>query len=524
MNVRTLVKHLWMPVAVVALFAISAMYEQQIFLQLGLATYQQLRSIVPYTIQIGIWLSMAYLVTRIADVTIWDPIGRRVAVPKLLRDVTRVIVYSLAISGIVSVVFKKDVSPLWTATGATGIVLGLALRNVIVDVFMGLTMNFDRPFEIGDYIQVANGPTGKVVELNWRTTRILTSDANLAVIPNGKLGDLTVINLSRPNRTFEAEFVVTLDSSVPADRAVRVLTAAAMSVAGLDGVLEEPAPKARIKGFTGVGVEYKVKYFVDPRLGGPGKARHAVMRSVLDQLHHAGLHLAVNKQEMITGSVRARHQDPSSIADRATLLERTDIFATLDPKAREHLAVRMQQRVVAAGERVVGAGEPGASMYVIFEGLLHAEVPSTDGKSTVRVGRLGAGSFFGEFSALTGEPRSASVTAACESLLFEIQKDAFASLVATNPDVLEILTHAIVARRSRTADALAHSDAAGANAEDQSFARQLIAKMRSFFRIGADMLGRMTPRSGGAVPDSASVAAPDGAPELPQPTPSYTRR
>jgi CRP-like cAMP-binding protein len=244
-------------------------------------------------------------------------------------------------------------------------------------------------------------------------------------------------------------------------------------------------------------VDYKVKYFIDPRLGGPGKARHAVMQAVLDQLHYSGLHLAVNKQEFITGREHARHQDPSSIADRATLLARTDLFRNLDPAAREHLAVRMRQHTVKAGDAVVHANDAGDSMFVIFEGLLQAEVPSHDRQSIVRVGKLMAGSFFGEISALTGEPRTATVTAASDSLIFEIQKDAFASLVATQPDVLHVLGSAIAARRSRTAAALAEADLAQIAAEEKSFARAIIDKMRSFFRIGvAPAIETVTTRLG----------------------------
>jgi small-conductance mechanosensitive channel/CRP-like cAMP-binding protein len=537
MQVRTFIKHLWMPALVVGIFAVASAYQQEIFLQLGLTTWKQMRLVLPYTIQIGIWLSLAYLVTRIADVTIWDQVARQVPVPKLLRDVTKGLIYCIALSAIVGVVFKRPVGAFWAASGAAGIVIGLALRGVIVDLFMGLAMNFDRPFEIGHFINVVNGlnsVSGRVVELNWRTTRIITSEGNLVVIPNGKLGELTVMNFSRPDPTSEMEFIVSLDSTVPAERALRVLTAGAMSVAGTNGVLEEPAPKARIKGFTGVGVDYKIKYSIDPRLGGPGKARHAIMRAVLEQLHHAGLHLAVNKQEMITGREHAPHHDPSSIADRATLLARTELFRNLDLTAREHLAVHMQERVVAAGEAVIREGEAGDSMYVIFEGLLFAHVPSHDRQSSVRVGKLDAGSFFGEISALTGEPRSATVTAACDSLIFEIRKEAFASLVATRPDVLHTLSDAIVARRSRTADALAKADAAGVAAEARSFGRQLIDRMMGFFRLGSygepGHAPRNTPpRSFAAVPDSAEpmpVAVPPQVlpPEIPGPrAPTLTR-
>src|SRR4051812_33205266 len=124
MQVRTLFKHLWMPVAIVALFLAANAYEQVIFLQLGLSTWHQVSLAGPYILQVGAFLSFAYLVSRTIDVTIWDQVARRVPVPKLLRDTTRLVVYAIAISAIFAVVLKRDVAPFWTASGALGIIVG----------------------------------------------------------------------------------------------------------------------------------------------------------------------------------------------------------------------------------------------------------------------------------------------------------------------------------------------------------------------------------------------------------------
>src|SRR5258706_13505714 len=111
---------------------------------------------------------------------------------------------------------------------------------------------------------------------------MVPGEGKMMVTPNGKLGELTVTNFPRPDNTSELEFIVSLDATVPPERALRVLMAGAMSVAGTNGVLENPAPKARIKGFTGVGVDYVVKFTIDRTRSGPGRARHNVMQPVLD--------------------------------------------------------------------------------------------------------------------------------------------------------------------------------------------------------------------------------------------------
>ena len=307
------------PVAVVLLFLLAAWYEQQIVVKLGIATITQLRTTLPYLFHVGIWLSLAYLTNRVVGLLVWDPIHRRVPVPRLLRDVTALLIYVIAITGIVGIVFGQPIGPFWAASGVGAIVIGLALRNVILDVFIGLAVNFDRPFEIGDYIRMGTGtgptagPSGKVVELNWRTTRLLTSDGNLVIIPNGRLGEMIVTNYSRPEEVSQFEISVFIDFDVPSERALRVLNGAACSVAGTTGILEEPAPKARLRGVTAQGVEYKIKYFLDPRLAGPGKARHELWRAVLDQLHRAGLQPAAPSQDVYHAPMPPRKLDVESI-------------------------------------------------------------------------------------------------------------------------------------------------------------------------------------------------------------------
>ena len=75
----------------------------------------------------GIWLAAAFLINRIVGIVLWDSIHGRVPVPRLLRDVTALLIYLLALTGIVGVVFDKPIGPFWAASGVGAIVLGLAL-------------------------------------------------------------------------------------------------------------------------------------------------------------------------------------------------------------------------------------------------------------------------------------------------------------------------------------------------------------------------------------------------------------
>lgn len=478
-------RSLFAPVLVVALLLLATTFELSIIARLSGTSLTRIAGFLPLALRTLTWFAGAHLANRIVGIVLWDPIHRKVPVPRLLRDVTAVLIYILAITGIVGAVFHKEIGPFWAASGAGAIVIGLALRNVILDIFIGLAVNFDRPFEIGDFIQLqtggSGGPSGRVLELNWRTTRLVTGDGNLIIIPNGKLGDMVVTNFSRPEPISEFEVSVFLSFEVPSERALRVLNAAVISVSGTTGILENPIPKARVRGIVAQGVEYKIKYFLDPRQAGPGKARDAVWRAVLDQLHRAGLEPASPKQDVYEAPMPQRHLDMRSLEDRAELLSRVELFKELTREECARLGSLMHQRLYKAGEAVITRGSAGDSMFVLSEGLLNVMIALTPGQPETRVARLQAGNFFGEMSALTGEPRSATIIAATDALAFEISKSDLSTLIAARAGLAEAIAHTVAARKLRNSNAAADANSVTAVAEEKSLTAQLVGKMLAFF-------------------------------------------
>lgn len=493
-RVGPLLKELWWPMALAVLFITAWFYKQELLIKLGAETAAQLKTMFPDMLGIGICLSLAYLVNRSLAAVFWNPLSRRVPVPRLLRDVVAMIIYGLAVTAIVGVVFQKPIAPYLAASGAGAIVIGLALRNVILDVFIGLAVNFDRAFQIGDFISVSGGPAGRVIEFNWRTTRLLTTEGNILVIPNGKLGESTVTNLSRPEPTSRLELSVFLDFDVPAERALRVLHAAVHSSAGKAGILENPAPTAQINGIKPEGVEYKIKYYQDPRLAdsngtpvdvlkAPSKAQHEVWKAVIDQLQRAGLQPATPKQEILHAPRALELPETQSVDDRTALLGHVELFESLTMEERMQLGQQMRERLFPAGEAVIRSGDQGDSMFVLSEGLLEVKISVKEGQTPQRVARLEAGMFFGEMSMLTGEPRSASVIAVTNVLVYEISKDVIAALIQSRPELTEMIAQTVTNRKLRNAEVVAKASTTTLAAEKKSMTAQLVGKMLSFLGL-----------------------------------------
>jgi hypothetical protein len=93
----------------------------------------------------------------------------------------------------------------------------------------------------------------------------------------------------------------------------------------------------------------------------------------------------------------------------------------------------LDRKTVRAGESIVRQGEPGESMYIISTGEVEATVDK-DGQK-VRVATLKDGNFFGEAALLTGEPRSATVTALTDTELLRLERDRLLELFSRFPGI-----------------------------------------------------------------------------------------
>ena len=99
------------------------------------------------------------------------------------------------------------------------------------------------------------------------------------------------------------------------------------------------------------------------------------------------------------------------------------------------------------------------------------------------VARLGPGQFFGEMSLFTGEPRSATVETACESVAAEITKGQMESLLRSRSEIAGLLTRAVVERCLHTTQALANLAEKHHDEHRATLASQVLSKMKKFFNL-----------------------------------------
>jgi hypothetical protein len=109
----------------------------------------------------------------------------------------------------------------------------------------------------------------------------------------------------------------------------------------------------------------------------------------------------------------------------------------------------LQLRIYEPGEIIMSAGEPGESLFILTSGRVLAYMRTQDG-SHQRLRQMREGDFFGEISVLTGNPRSATVTAASNCDLLELKRKSLEEISKTHPHVREVLQQFYAERASHS--------------------------------------------------------------------------
>lgn len=163
-------------------------------------------------------------------------------VPMLFVDALSVVLSLVMAAWVASAVFNFQMAPLLATSAAASIVLGLALQDPLSNLFAGITLQFDKPFGIGDQVEIHQGAqkwSGQIVEVTWRATTLVGAADELISIPNRTVSQSQIVNYTA--RALPVSRALTLRFDLDVDReAVReTLREAAL---GAEGVEALPPP------------------------------------------------------------------------------------------------------------------------------------------------------------------------------------------------------------------------------------------------------------------------------------------
>lgn len=143
-----------------------------------------------------VFLIIGYLIIRFTtrSIEIWSEKKpeRRVR-GKAILPIVKIAGWFILIYFIISAIFQPSYDSLFAFTASIGVAIGFAAQDILKNIFGGFVILFDRPFKVGDKIEV-NGVYGEVLDMSLRSTRIVTADDSVVSLPNGDLMNQAISN------------------------------------------------------------------------------------------------------------------------------------------------------------------------------------------------------------------------------------------------------------------------------------------------------------------------------------------
>ena len=410
----------------------------------------------------------------------WSP-QRGPMMPKLARDVLRVVVLAAAVLVIATLVLRQPLPAVLVSSTVLSAVIGLALQDVLKNVFAGMALELEHPVARGDWV-LLDGQTVQVIDTSWRSVRLRTRDGVDLWEPNSTFSTERIVNYGSGARPIGINFLVNLGYDAPPTRVKAALLAAARSV---PEALSTPAPEAFLQRYGESAIEYRLRVWTQS-LADLSRFSDGVNGRIWHELRRRNLDVPFPQRSVLW---RDAERTAEQLRERrareiVALLREVRLFSQLDDEALAQLAAAARHQHYDHGEVLVREGEQGDSLFVLERGRVQVTKSGSDvGTGWLTLGSIEEGGFFGEMSLLTGEPRSATVTADGGAEIVVLSKEALAPLLVADPQLAERLTSALVARQAKTAASLEgrrdrRRDAAATPAESN-----LLQRIRSFFKL-----------------------------------------
>ena len=403
-------------------------------------------------------------------------------VPKILRDSVRWLLLFTIAFFVAGVVFDFDIGKLSILAGALSIALSLALGPTLGSLISGITLISERPFQLGDWIEV-DGSLGKVDQITWRSTRIITRDATAVVLPNSKLADVKIVNLSRPSSLIRIRVKIGVHYRTPPLRAIEVMEEA---VRHCPGVVDTPVPWARIAEYGDSTINWDVFFWIDnpDRME---RVRTAAAERLWYALGRAGIEMSYPIRNVV---MRKEDWDGEPLPDDSAEQRRVDrnmallrsvpALAQVPNDALDRLARAMRDERYLEGDRITHEGRAGDRMYFIVEGTAKVLSGRT---SEHEVKTAGPGEYFGERSMLTGSPRAVTFAAAGTMRVASLGAADIQPILKERPEFAEQLA-TLAAERKHQLDELTEKAAADAGRTTKEHDHStLLDEIAGFFHL-----------------------------------------
>ncbi len=238
-----------------------------------------LTALVTLTVFIVVWMTLRAFLRRVFARSRLDETAQGFALT-VLR-------YFVLLIGIVAALgaFGVNTASLVTSVGVLGLTIGFAARDALSNIISGIFIFWDRPFVIGDLIEVGDH-YGRVDRITMRSTRVITNDGKMLAIPNNEMVNSIVASYTNfPNLRLDIAVTVAVDTNLGEARRVLIDL-----VAHDDDFLKEPPPRVVVTALNDYNVALELQVWLEHERSHVTK-RFALREAAFEALNAAGIEM-----------------------------------------------------------------------------------------------------------------------------------------------------------------------------------------------------------------------------------------
>src|SRR3989441_683392 len=428
---------------------------------------------------VAILLSTA-LVVALVNRYVWDLYfekKRQTPIPHFLREVVAGIIFLIVLLFVLSYGYHAEaqLKGLLAGSGVVAIIVGFAGQNLFAGIIGGISIQINRPYKVGDWLQVGER-FAEVMEINWRSTRLRTNDAIYLDIPNNEMVSHAIVNLHYPTEVHAMRIRVGVEYKNPPNRVKDALARAASTA---EGGMGGPPGRIYLGDFADFAVIYEIKFYMGNHAR-INEINDAVRTNVWYELKREGITIPfpIRTLQLERKAARPVQEDE---AEALSIPRGEPLFGCLSEEQLNQLVGQARLNIFGRGEPVIEEGSPGDSMFMLLRGAANVFV-SKNG-STIQVATLNAGDCFGEMSLLTGEPRSATVRADADCYVMEIGKPVMAEVLHSAPECLVQLSELLAQRKMETEGILKEAHTDEHVLKQRQYSATFLHRLRTFFQL-----------------------------------------
>lgn len=227
-------------------------------------TLNTLMNYTKYTISILWWLIPAYYITSALQQFLWDPISRQTGakVPNILRLFAIIVIYALAILGIIIFVFELTIEGLAATSGVIAILFALASKIDLSNIIAGLGISLSKTFKLEDWVKVGD-ITGKVTGITPKSIKLWTNENHVIDIPNKIVNGSIITNFTALGKNKLAIQIKTADDC-HIETVEKVLLEALnnLQIEATHAIALDPQPSAKFEALGDGCHLYEVVFFI----------------------------------------------------------------------------------------------------------------------------------------------------------------------------------------------------------------------------------------------------------------------